>query len=267
MQFLLNLPIVFSFLTVSALTTAVALAGLRFVRKKYPAEVLKENHEVAAIIFNAFGLLYGVVVAFVVFVTWSGYDDATKNLQMEANEVDDIFHSAKAFPAPASKIVQQGLMDYTASVYNDELKRMSQGEVSLHSSRAMATLITVFYQMDDKSIPNRELYAESLRCLNKLAEYRRLRVFAGNNTIPSVIWVVLLIGGLITVSYTYFLGVKNIRAQYLMTAALTVTITLILVLIYILDHPFTGTSKVSVEPLKQVMEIMQRDSESASGTR
>jgi hypothetical protein len=50
---------------------------------------------------------------------------------------------------------------------------------------------------------------------------------------------------------------KNIRSQYLMTAALTITITLILVLIYILDHPFTGASRVSAEPLKQVMEILQ----------
>jgi len=97
MQFLLNLPSAISFLTVSVITTAVALAGLRFVRKKYLTEVLKENHEVAAVIFNAFGLLYAVVVAFVVFVTWSGYDDATKNLQMEANEVDDIFHLTKHF--------------------------------------------------------------------------------------------------------------------------------------------------------------------------
>ena len=72
-----------SFLLVAVITTALAATGLHFVRRKYPTEVLKENHEVAAIIFNAFGLLYGVVVAFVVFVTWSGYDDATKNLQME----------------------------------------------------------------------------------------------------------------------------------------------------------------------------------------
>ena len=258
MRFLLNLPPAISFLVVSAVTTAVALAGLRYVRKKYPAEVLKENHEVAAIIFNAFGLLYGVVVAFVVFVTWSGYDDATKNLQMEANEADDIFHITEAYPDPARKMIQQALMDYVASVYDDELKRMSQGDISLHSNRAMATLITDFYQIDEKSVPNRELYGESLRGINKLAEYRRLRIFAGNNTIPSV---VLLIDGLITVSYTYFLGVKNIRAQYLMTAALTVTITLILVLIYILDHPFTGESSVSLKPLKEVIEIMQKHSE------
>jgi len=111
--------------------------------------------------------------------------------------------------------------------------------------------------MDEKSIPNRELYAESLRRLNNLAQYRRLRIFAGNNTVPSVIWLVLLVGGIITVVYTFFFGMKNLKTQYMITVALTVTITLILFLIYILDHPFTGTSKVSTEPLKEVMEIMQ----------
>lgn len=258
MQFLLNLPAGISFLIVSVITTAGALAGLQFVRKQYSTEALKENHEVAAIIFNAFGLLYAVVVAFVVFVTWSGYDDATKNLQMEANEIDDIFHISKAFPAPANKVIQQGLIDYTTSVYNDELKKMAEGDVSLHSNRAMAKLITAVYGMDEKSISSKAIYAESLTRLNNLAQYRRLRIFAGNNAVPPVIWLVLLVGGAITVSYTFCFGMKNRKAQYVITAALTVTITMILFLIYVLDHPFTGTSKVSFEPLKQVMEIVQK---------
>ena len=70
------------------------------MRRKYPAEVLKENHEVAAIIFNAFGLFYGVMVAFVVFVTWGGYATATKNLQMEASEARIFFILRSAFPDP-----------------------------------------------------------------------------------------------------------------------------------------------------------------------
>src|SRR5207245_10383133 len=118
MQFLLNLPSAISFLIVSVITTAAALAGLRFVRKKYLTEVLKENHEVAAIIFNAFGLLYGVVVAFVVFVTWGGYDDAKKNLEMEANEAADIFHITKTFPDPARGIIKKGLSEYNSSLNN-----------------------------------------------------------------------------------------------------------------------------------------------------
>jgi hypothetical protein len=258
MQFLLKLPPPVSFFIVSAITTSFALFGVHLVRKTYSADVLKQNHEVAAIIFNAFGLFYGVMVAFVVFVTWSGYSDATKNLQMEASEALDIFHSAGAFPDPAKGIIKQGLRDYVASVYNDELQRMSQGDISVHFGGAHSKLATLFYQMDEKSVPNKELYAESLHCLNNLAQYRRLRIFAGNNTVPPVIWLVLLVGGLMTVLYTYFFGMQNIKAQYLITASLTVTITLILFLIYVLDHPFTGTSKVSTEPLRQVLDVMQK---------
>src|SRR5207253_3699818 len=100
-----------SFFIVSTITTLFGLVGLHMVRRKYSAEVLKENHEVAAIIFNAFGLFYGVLVAFVVFVTWGGYDEATKNLQMEASEALDIFHNAEAFPDTPKKIIQQGVRD------------------------------------------------------------------------------------------------------------------------------------------------------------
>jgi hypothetical protein len=257
MQFLLNLPPPISFFIVSAITTSLALFGVHLVRKKYSADVLKENHEVAAIIFNAFGLFYGVMVAFVVFVTWSGYDEATKNLQLEASEALDIFHSAGSFPDPAKKIIQQAVQDYLAAVYNDELQRMAQGEISLNAHGAHANLRVLFSQMDATSISNRELYAESLRCLNNLAQYRRLRIFAGNDTIPPVIWLVLLVGGLLAVSYTFFFGMKNIKAQYLLTATLTVMVSSILFLIYVLDHPFTGASKVSLEPLRQAMATVQ----------
>jgi hypothetical protein len=257
MQSLLNLPPPISFFIVSAITTSFALFGVYLVRKKYSAEVLKENHEVAAIIFNAFGLFYGVMVAFVVFVTWSGYDEATKNLQLEASEALDIFHSAESFPEPPKKIIQAGIREYIAAVYNDEVKKMSEGNISLYSGGAHTGLRTLFNQMDATSIPNRELYAESLRCLNSLAQYRRMRIFAGNDTVPPVIWLVLLVGGLFAVSYTFFFGMKNIKAQYLITTTLTVTITSILFLIYVLDHPFTGTSRVSLEPLRQAMAAMQ----------
>ena len=256
MQFLLQLPPPVSFFIVSAITTFFALAGLHLIRKKYSADVLRENHEVAAIIFNAFGLFYGVMLAFVVFVTWSGYDDATKNLQLEASEALDIFHSADAFPDPAKRIIQQGLRNYIDSVYNDEMPKLAEDKISLHSGGAHSALAPLFYQMDTQTMPNRELYAESLHCLNNLAQYRRLRIFAGNDTVPPAIWLVLLVGSLFTVGYTYFFGMKNIKAQYLITASLTATVALILFLIYVLDHPFTGTSRISLEPLREVLDIM-----------
>jgi Na+/proline symporter len=259
MGFLLNWPWVLSFFFVAAVTTAVAIAGLYLIRKRYPAEVLKENHEVAAIMFNAFGVLYAVVVAFVVFVTWNGYDEATKNLQLEASQVIDLFHSAKAFPGPASKVIQDGLINYANSVYDDELRRMAAGDIGVHSTGSLRSLIAVFDGMEDKALLNRELYMESLRRVNNLAEYRRLRIFAGNNTVPSMMWLVLLVGGLIMVLYTYFFGARNIRAQDIMTSALTIMISLILFLVYVLDHPFAGSGRVSARPFSEAMELMQKE--------
>ena len=257
MRFLLQLTPPVSFFIVSAITTFLSLAGLYLVRRKYSAEVLKENHEVAAIIFNAFGLFYGVLIAFVVFVTWNGYDEATKNLQMEASEALDIFHNAAAFPDASKKIIQQGVRDYVAAVYNDEVPKMAEGDISLYTGGAHVTLRVLFAQVDATSIPNRELYGESLRCLNNLAQFRRMRIFAGNDTVPPVIWLVLLVGGVFAVSYTFFFGMKNLKAQYLITTTLTVTVTSILFLVYVLDHPFTGTSRVSLEPLRQAMATTQ----------
>ena len=257
MEFLLKLWPPLSFFIVSAVTTAFALAGLYLVRRKYPAEVLKENHEVAAIIFNAFGLFYGVMLAFVVFVTWGGYSDATKDLEMEANLADDLFHIAKAFQEPARTVMQKGMLDYVTSVQKDELQRMAQGEIDIHSTGTMGGLITAFYQLDEKSFPNRQIYAEALSRLNSLAEYRRLRIFTGNDTVPFVVWLVLLVGAVFTVCFNYLFGMKNIRAQYLITATLTITMSQILFLIYVLDHPFTGASRISTEPLRQVIEVMQ----------
>jgi Protein of unknown function (DUF4239) len=256
MQFLLKLWPPISFFIVSAVTTAFALTGLYLTRKKYSADVLRENHEVAAIIFNAFGLFYGVMLAFVVFVTWSGYSDATKDLEMEANLADDLFHIADTFQEPARTVMQKGLLDYVTSVYTDELQRMAEGEIEIHSGQRMSGLIKAFYQLDEKSFPNKQIYAEALSRLNNLAEYRRLRIFTGNDTVPHVVWLVLLVGALFTVCFNYLFGMKNIKAQYLITATLTVTMSQILFLIYVLDHPFTGASRISAEPLREVIEVM-----------
>jgi hypothetical protein len=258
MYFLLELPAWLSFIIICAVTVSISLTGLYLVRRKYTHEKLKENHDVAAIIFNAFGLLYAVVVAFVVFVTWNGYDDATKNMQMEANKVADLYFDSRVYPDEIGNNIRHALKNYADVIINDEWHSMSEGRPSLAAEDAMRTIEKTFQSIDVVKLQNTPYYTESLRRVNELAEFRRLRIFAGNNFVPDVIWMVLFIGAAITISYTYFFGMKNKLPQFAMTAALTITITLILYLIFILDHPFTGTTSISIVPFKDIMAIMMR---------
>jgi len=258
MEFLLDLPFVVSFVLVCVVCVAVANLGLWLVRKKFAPESLKENHEVAASIFNAYGMLYAVVVAFVVFVTWTRYDEASKNIELEASEASDLFFVANVFPDTLKKQVRQALSDYMNSIYNDEWKAMLNGESSPKTVDAVRKLMHVYISMDVKSLDNVPAYQESFKRLNDLAQYRRLRNYSAADSVPNVIWVVLLLGAIIEVIYTYFFGVKKAVVQYCMTSALTVTLTLILVLIFTLDHPFKGTNAVSSAPIKNVSEMMGR---------
>jgi hypothetical protein len=71
---------------------------------------------------------------------------------------------------------------------------MAGGDIGIYSTGSLRNLIAVFDGMNDKSLPNRELYMESLRRLNNLAEYRRLRIFAGNDTVPPMVWLICSLG-------------------------------------------------------------------------
>jgi hypothetical protein len=254
---LLEFPAAIAFLIIATFAVAVTVTGLFLVRRRYSPEQLKENHQVAAIIFGAFGWLYTVVVAFVVFVTWTGYDDASKNMQLEASQALDVFNSADAFTEPVRTEIRGRVVEYLEAVGRDELPKMSGENMALYSMQPLRQLEQLLNAVSPGTVRNSELYSASLRRLDNLMEYRRLRIFSGRNTVPSFIWFVLLVGGVIMVANTYFFAMQNIAAQALMIAGLTITLSFVLFLIFILDHPFTGANRVSDAPLRQALAMMK----------
>src|SRR5512138_859465 len=109
-----------SFTLVCIITVGLSLLGLMFVRKRFPHEKIKDNHDTASVIFNAYGLLYAVMVAFVVYVTWGTYDTATKDVEMEANQLMNLYYTSQAYPDSVSKDLQKKLLNYTDDIYNVE---------------------------------------------------------------------------------------------------------------------------------------------------
>jgi hypothetical protein len=226
------------------------------VRKRFHERYLKENHEVAGYIFNAFGLIYAVLIAFVVFATWSSHDTTKKNIEMEVNKLADLFTDASAFDNQTKNTIRASLIEYTKTVIEDEWQLMASGgkrsQLGYDKYRA---IWRAYLDIDVKKIKNVYIYDESLRQLNAMSEYRRLRWFSSMSAIPGAIWLVLIVGGIISVSYTFFFGTKHLQAQCVMTSVYTIFNSMVLFLIYILDHPFTGYNAISNEPFRIVLRM------------
>ena len=56
-----------------------------FLQRRLRSEMLRRHNDVAGYLFSAVGVLYAVVLGFVVVVVWQKYDGAVANVE---NEVD-----------------------------------------------------------------------------------------------------------------------------------------------------------------------------------
>ena len=83
---------------------------------------------------------------------------------------------------------------------------------------------------------------------------------SSHDCVPLTIWVLLWGGGLITVAFTYFFGVKSIRSQVLMAAALTAEIAFVLFLIVAIDDPFRCNFPVTSQSFRHVLERIADES-------
>lgn len=232
----------------------LAHVGLRLVRRRVPLNVLETQHEVAGFIIGVLGAIYAVLLAFVVVAVWDQFGDAKVIVTTEANRLNDLARMAQGFPAPAGPRLLDGLKAYGQSVVDDEWQAMSQGEASVKTQAAMDNLWQLFREVEPQTNRENALYAESLDRLNEMSDSRRLRIHTSADDIPTVIQILLWGGGLLIIAFTYFFGVKSIRSQALMTAALAVEVAFLLFLVVALDNPFHGYLRLSPEPMQQALE-------------
>lgn len=244
-------------IAIVGLSVLVAHLGLHLVRRRVPLPILETQHEVAGFIIGVLGAIYAVLLAFVVVAVWDQYGEAKVTVAAEANQLNDLSRMAQGFPAPAQQSVLEGLRAYGQSVIDDEWQTMSNGEASPKTQAAMDNLWQLYRGVEPQTNRENALYGESLDRLNQLSDSRRLRIYASADDMPAVIRILLWGGGLVMVAFTYFFGVKSIRSQALMTAALAGEIAFILFLIVALDNPFHGYVRLPPEQMQQALGRIQ----------
>ena len=89
-----------------------------------------------------------------------------------------------------------------------------------------------------------------------LGEQRRSRILALHSRVPTVMWVVLLGSGALTVGFSFLFGTANARAHGVITAALALTICLVLLSIVALEQPFAGITRIGPEAFEQAQRII-----------
>lgn len=237
---------------------AVALIGLLLVRRRVRHQALAAHTDVAGFVYAALAVIYGVILAQVVIAAWEGFEAGRGAAAAEASAWLDLFRLAEGWPEPERAAIEAALVAYGREVVDGEWPAMARGEEPDPAAVArMRDLWRAYEGVGSRSpeLAAGALYAAAIDELDELDDARVERLLASRNELPPIMWVVLIVGGVVTVAFAYLFGVESVVAQGLMISALAGLIALLLYLILALGTPFGGSAGVGPEAFERVLGL------------
>jgi len=226
---------------------------LVLVRRWVGLERLNINNEVAGFKFAVVGVIYAVLLAFAVIVVWGRFSDAELTVVKEAGAAATLYRLASG-PEPEEVATRVALSKYLRLAIDKDWPKMAAEGESFDATVALNDVYAAALVVAQKGTRPYPVIAEMFTQLDSVTEARRGRLHLALGIVPLVLWEVLIIGGLLTVGFTYFFGTENLRAQVMMTGALATIVFMSLFVIVSIDHPFTGPVHVDSQPLRLVLD-------------
>jgi hypothetical protein len=237
-------------------TVVISIACAVVVRRSIAPSVLENLNEVAGAVYAVIGGVYAVLLAFVAIVVWERHSSTETRVEQEANALGDLFRQAQAFPEAARDSLVKAIDDYARIVIDDEWAATAQGRSSHAAQRAYTELWQSYVRLEPRTQREALWYSASIDRLNELGDSRRLRLLDSRARVPGVIWGVLLVGGAITIAFSFLFGTQTMWSQVLLVAVVSVTVSLVLLLISILQHPFSGSAQIDPTAFQQIRTII-----------
>jgi hypothetical protein len=247
-------PLWLSACVVVAIPTLLAMAGPTIIRRWVRLDTLSVNNEVAGFKFATVGVLYAVLLAFAVILVWQHFSEAEANVAREGGAAATIYRLIDGVEGEAGRAVHTNLTTYLETAIREEWPAMEKGRESAAVARALDSVYAAALSYRPTDPRGVALLQSILFELDQVTEARRARLLKATGIVPGIVWLVLCMGAVITIGFTFFFGTRNVRAQSLMTGGLALLVTSALLIVVAIDHPFSGTVKVEPEALIEVLQ-------------
>ncbi len=246
----------FSLAVLAAMSALIAivlsLGGLALFHRLVDRSRLRDSHDVAGFVYSVVGVIYAVLLAFVVIVVWQEYRSADDIAENEAMHLGNVRQLSHVFPDSISKSITDEVNNYATSVVEKEWPAMAHGHSDPGTYAESKKLWASFYNFRPApaELP---YYNEALRELTSFNNARRQRIIGINGTMPGIMWSLLLGGGFICIVFTYLFATPSRWTQYMITGFLAVMIAVTLFLIAEMNHPYAGGMGVKPEGFEFIL--------------
>jgi hypothetical protein len=239
----------------------ISCAALVVFHHLVPVKLRRAHNDVVGFSIAVTGVIYAVLLAFIAVTTWETYRKADDAVAGEANYLGDVYRNTLGVPEALAVPLREHLNRYADTVILREWPAQQDGRLGEESWReGWNTLADFHYDLARFRPANAGeavLQAQLLRSLNSLYDARRIRLLAAGEHVTPVVWWIIALGAMITISFTFLFGALNLKMHIAVTGMVAASVAIVIVLMVVLDYPFRGSLSVSNEAFRVVKENMQ----------
>lgn len=204
--------------------------------------------------FTIIGALLGVLLTMVIVTMWQNYQKEKENVIAEVANVVNFYRDAGALDQEDCMELRKQMRVVVGDIINDSWPKMRMGmdgtKVVISFNKLTLYLMNIKSKnLNDQIVKNALL--KDLRIASDLRKNRILKV--AKSPIPGVMWVVITICSIISISCGFFFSIKPFWMHLSLTMMHATMISAVIFLIISMMYPYRGATHITAEPFEYLL--------------
>ena len=228
----------------------LSLLFARVVSALFPKELLREHNELAGFIFAVIGVIYAVVLGFVAVGVWERFTAADDRTYDEASAITAVYRDARSFGN--WQLLRHDIRSYVHYTITIGWPALESGKASSDSTSS-EILSRDVHHTPVRDLREAQVFGHMLERMSEALLDRDARLTEDASGLNGVMWMVVFVGGFITIAFSYLFGFLRTSMQLVMIGTLAFLIGLVIFLTMSLDFPFRGEIRVGPDAFERAL--------------
>jgi hypothetical protein len=236
----------------------LGVLGLWLTHLVVPPALLKATNDVGGNFLQTFGGMYGIIVAFALYVVWQQHIDTQVALEREATSLGELHRVLRHFTSwPGRDAARARLREYVLAVPQNN--RPASGSTRIDEAAIFRETVDAFVAWNQPAPGEERLWDLALDLFHELNEAREHRRTSASLRMGEGMRGFVAIGGACTVATLWLMSMDSFLMQAILTGLLTWVVVAAASIVFDLDDPYSGDFVVDWSRFHELADRMARD--------
>ncbi len=221
----------------------------------FPSFLFGEDSQYAGYIYNAMGVVFSLVFAFVTVLAWQNYNGVSDAIAKEAGALNNIYRVLSAFPPEIERTGQAKLKTYVNTVIEEEWPLLSKDQFSVKAYKQLLDIEHLAIQIKPQNMGESNAHQQLLSLTLQAIELRRSRIYNAHFSLAPPAWIGLIGSLMVFLVFSCLFQMKSKRIHVLLIFFLSSTVVGILYFLVLFIHPFLGPMAIGPEPFINLLKL------------